>query len=116
MAEAGALELENLVVRLTGDQEQLKATIDSAMESVRGFAEKATGALEAFGAFEFLKKAFEQFQEQEGVTIRLKAAIEANGEAVESTFEKYEQFAKEMKELTATGKDTTLGLLQQAES
>lgn len=59
------------------------------------------------------RKAFEDFELS---TNRLKAAIEVNGSEVETTFSRYNEFAKTMGAVTTTTKGATLEMLKQAEA
>lgn len=134
---ADSAEIENLIVRLTGDgssyqamlQQAQKAAQDAAQvvesaskkiegisSSIKGFASSALGALASFGVATTLEKSFEKFVAAEKTMRRLKAAIEVTGRSVEPVLKNYAAFAAEMATVTLTTKGTTLSMLQQAES
>lgn len=130
-------ELEAMVVRMLGDgtsyqkmmlEAQATATqtgahvakvtsdIDGFGHHLSRFAEAAIGGLAIFGAEKFLKNAFDMFAETETLTVKLSAAIRANGGNVEATMNQYKDFAKTLKELTGASSDDTLSMLKRAEA
>ena len=64
----------------------------------------------------FAGVAVRAFGQQEDAERRLRAALQANGREVEGLFNRYNQFAQEMQRTTVIGDETTLAMLQQAES
>src|SRR5690554_88577 len=64
----------------------------------------------------FAGVAVRAFGQQEDAERKLRAALQANGRQVESLFNRYNQFASEMQRTTIIGDETTLAMLQQAES
>lgn len=130
-------ELERLVIRFTGDAAEYKRMLEDAMKSTKeaqdkvaaagkkiedtgtqlqGFAKKAALALGAIGGAAILKDTLSFFQVQESAVIKLTAAIEANGGAVQSQLKDYQDFASQLQNVTVVGDEYTLGLIQQAES
>jgi len=136
MAGGAETELEAIVVRLLGDGseyqkmltdavtetqhsahqvEEAAHQIDGHSNSLKGFAHSALGALELLGAGEWFKEAFGAFGEFEKSTIRLTAAIESNGHAVEPLLARYKEFGKEVAEHSLVTKGATRSMLEQAE-
>jgi hypothetical protein len=135
---AGATEVGNLVVSLTGEGsafykmlQDASHAIDTTAEHVRHVGDQIEGfgkRLREFGkgivetvegfatAKEFLAKAFEAFSERESTMLRLSATLEINQRAVAETSEEYEKFANTMMEVNAIGEETTIALLTQAEN
>lgn len=134
---ASEVELEEMIVRLTGDGSdyqrmmlqaeqqtaqmvaQVQALGQKAEESSKkaeGFVGAAVGALAAFGAGSFLKSAFGMFEEQETMQLRLKAAIESNGRAADVALASYKEFQAVLRNATGTGLDASSRLLQMAET
>jgi len=130
------LELETLVVRLTGDgssyqrmlqqaqtQAQTSATaiegaskrIESFAGGMQSFAAGALTALSALGASQFLRNAFNLFKEQETGMMRLSTAIQATGRNAKAVIADYEAFASGIERATLTTKGHTLALVAQAE-
>src|SRR5947209_8311017 len=122
---ASAVEVEALRVRLLGDGsddhgmitqavqhtqaaghqiEQAAHQIEHHAGSLTRFAHAALGALEVLGAVEFFREAFGAFGKLEVANLKLTAAIEANGSAVEATMAKYKTFIAEMAEHTLVTK------------
>ena len=64
----------------------------------------------------FFKTSFKLYGIQEKAEQTLRAQIEANGKAAESTLDEYKKFASGLQNITTVGDETTLGLLQVAES
>ena len=56
------------------------------------------------------------FGRQEDAERKLRAALQANGREVDSLFQKYNTFAKELQQTTRTADEATLEMLQQAEA
>lgn len=131
------VELQNLIVRLSGDAssfqksmvdaqatatqtaqqvEQQTRQVESFGRGLQSFAGSVVQAFAAWGAISFLKNAFSMFTEMETTQLKLKAAIEVNGGAVEATMKQYEEFAAAIKATTGHGKEETINLLRKAES
>ncbi len=136
-AQANEQELERLVVRLTGDGSSFQRMLQQAQDGskqaaqaiqangkviedlskqIQGYASTAGAALAGLGAKGFLTSALGMYQETETATIKLRAAIQANGGAVEETLARYKEFSKEMKASTGASSDDTLALLKRAEA
>lgn len=60
--------------------------------------------------------AVKAFGEQERAELRLRAALNANGRAVESLFSEYTTFASEMQKVTVIGDEASIAMLAQAEA
>lgn len=129
--------IDNLIVRIMGDGSQFQKTmqdaaatteatspriasslkfIENAVKSIQTASSEAMQALEAIGAERMLRSAFGMFAETETATIKLKAAIKANGGAVDETLARYREFAKALKAATGASSDETLELLRTAEA
>lgn len=130
-------ELESLVVRLSGDAgnytqmlseaagstEKTAADVETHSKqveafgsSLKGYAQAAVGALAALGATAFLGDALGKFQEAEEGEIKLRAALEANGRAVDSLLADYKQWASSIQDITTLDDDAVLALLKRAEA
>ena len=72
---------------------------------------RVTAPIVAFGAL-----TVRAFGKQEDAERRLRAALQANGREVDGLFNRYNKFAQEMQRTTVIGDETTLAMLQQAES
>ena len=137
MADSNATEIETMLVRLLGDgssyQEMLKmalestnntakfivdskAKIESLKEGLQKFGSAALSAFAAFGVKGFLQNAYNMFVNTESILLKLKTAIELNGQASGPAIEAYKKFAEEMFNVSGTSKDTTYELLRSAES
>jgi len=133
---ANQTELEELVVRLTGEasgylkmlteaQQKTKETADKIekeagkiekfKETVEGFQKKAISALKVIGIGASLEAAVDKFDKVELASKRMEATLEANGREVTKTTDDYTKFAKEMAKVSDVSKGTTLNMLQQAE-
>ncbi len=131
------VELENLVVKLSGDAAEYQKMIQEALTSIKELnqhveesvkhsehlshqlkelGETAAQAFVSEKAFEFLKDIFHAGQEVEELHVRLGAAIKNNGGAVEETMAQYEEFAETMKKTTNTDDDATIKMLAMAEA
>lgn len=134
---ANATEIESMLVRLMGDgssyQEMLKKALDSTQKTAKfivdskekieglreGLQRFGTAALSAFAAFGvkgFLTNAYNMFVNTESILLKLKTAVELNGQATGPAIEGYKKFADEMFNVSGTSKDTTYELLRSAES
>ncbi len=134
---ASETELETMIVRLLGDgssyqhmleQSATKTTeaahhIEEASHKIEGFGhvaeewgKRVLGAFTAVAEFEMLKGWFEAFTGRETTMIKLTAALEANGRAVEKTTGEYKKFAKEIAEVSLMSQGEILNLLRSAES
>lgn len=72
---------------------------------------RVTAPIVAFGAL-----TVRSFGKQEDAERKLRASLQANGREVDSLFNRYNKFAQEMQRTTVIGDETTLAMLQQAES
>lgn len=134
---AAEQEIGALVVRLLGDgTEYVKMLRDAAVQSkktaeevenagkkiegiaagLKTFAAAALSALASLGAGAWLKEGLGNFQDAELTSLKLTAALEANGHAVADLKKDYEQFAQELEKTTTAEDDTVLKALQMAES
>jgi len=93
-------ELENLIVRLTGDSSDYRRMLDDALERTKEFGRTVTATLatvaEAVG-FKQSAAAFSSFQDD---LVRVEAALKSNGLAVESTMEDYRKFTDQIEATT----------------
>ena len=130
-------EVGRLLVRLVGDpssfvraceqsaqaaqqtaarvQEQANR-IEGFGAAVKGFAASALGALAGFGVASSLGAAFSVFAEGEKTLLALKAAVEANGGAVDAAVAKYQGLAAQVAKQTLMTKGSVLELARQAET
>lgn len=134
---AAAVELETLVYKLAGDATsylqmlslaQLKTEqtarevvtagqrIEKFGASLKGAAAAFAGALGAFGLAGSLRQALANFQEAEDISLRLNAALGANGREVDALRERYDAFAISLQNVTTAEDDAVLALLQTAET
>lgn len=134
---AGEVELDPMIVRLLGDAESYvksmeqsaKASQDAAKEietqtkkiegfgnTLKGIAAAAVSALASIGAAGFLKEALGNFQEAEGISLKLTAVLESNGREVEALTEQYNEFAAGLQAVTIAEDDAILAMLATAES
>lgn len=134
---AGEAELERLVVRLVGEtgdyqqkmEEAAKASEDSGKKvedqtkkieglgtGLQNFAGNVASAFAGLNILGWLQEALGNFQEAEGIGLRLTAILQSNGRAVEETTARYSDFANEMERLTTAEDDAVLSMLQVAET
>lgn len=131
------VEVERLVVKLVGDgsdyQKMMQEVVESskktadAVEKVTEEVKKQAASLKDFGATlvslgaaigvkNVLKGAFDSFKEQEAVQFKLKAAIEANGFAVDETYKRFRAFSTELRNQTGFSIADSTALFQLAQS
>lgn len=126
-------ELENLIVRLTGDGSGLTATfgkaqsdaktasvsiqksLDDINKKLKGFGETATGALQSIGIGASIKGLLDNYMSMEKNTIRLSAAIEVNGGNVQELIPQYRELAATIAETTLTTRGEVMAMAQKAE-
>ena len=93
------------------------SSISAASKATFGLVAQGLAAIGiASGGSAFLKDTFSAFSEAEEISIKLTAALEANGRAVESTMADYQAFAKTMQDVTTQDDDAVLSMLRVAES
>lgn len=130
-------QLEELVIKLTGDGVQYQKMISSAAQqttaaaatvmqagkqieqvsnSLKGFASAAVSALAGFGLATSLRGTFEAFEELEKKTIKFNSILEFNGRNVAETTAEYKKFAAAIVQHTTASKGEVFALLQQAET
>ena len=96
---------------LKGVENRLK-DVGKNMESFgRNMSMKVTAPIVGFAA-----TSVKAFNDQEKAEFKLRAALEANGRAVESLFSDYAKFASELQEVTVVGDEASLAMLQVAEN
>lgn len=105
------------------DDKQFQQGIKKSEKQTKGFASSIKkiglaigGAFAARKIFDFGKQAVKAANQQLQAEGKLRSAIEANGKAVDSTFEKHVNFAAQLQKVTTVGDETTIQLLQMAES
>jgi hypothetical protein len=111
---------------LVGDTDQIKAAMGELVnltkqtaDAVKGNAQIMENALKlagAVGGLATLKDFLAAFSEEENALIDLNAVLIANGRSVDSTMERYQEFASTMEEVTTYADEATIALLKQAES
>lgn len=130
-------ELERMVVRLLGDGsdfqkmlteaqtsakqaasqiEQSAKKIEDLGNSVKGFAANAVEALAALGGAKYLKGGIDKAIEFERNAIKMRAAIEMNTDAVDTTIKSHLEFSKRMSESSVSSKGQIMSLLKRAEA
>jgi len=113
--------MQEAKIKITADSKdadsQIKkfsASFKSSMEDIEDVAKKAAVGITAIsGAVLGVSYAYDQ---QEKAEFKLRAALIANGRQVDKTMKSYIDFAAEIQALTIVGDETTLQLLQIAES
>ena len=116
------MNIASLQVRIGADIKQLQSAMQRAQTSIRETGERmeqmgktlttrVTAPIAAMGAV-----AVRAFGIQEKAELQLRAALQANGRAVDDLFDSYNEFASEMQRITVVGDETTLSMLAQAES
>lgn len=107
---------------LGANYQNFKKGLNSASKEFRKFGRnmerigsrmstRVTAPILAIGA-----AAFRAFGQQEQAERTLRASLQANGRQVDMLMSRYQQFASQMQRLTIVGDETTLAMLQQAES
>ena len=81
---------------------------------VKAFGQALTGALAFAGIGNGLRDILGLFDKYETTMIGLEAALETNGDAVDSTIEQYKRFADHISEVTTQGNLATMGMLRMA--
>lgn len=130
-------ELENLVVRMTGEasdyqrmlRQASQATRDAAnaaerdagrmshfLGNVSDFARGAIQTLAGIGLGSWLREGLGEWQTAEATALRLSAAIRGNGGVVEDVLPRYQEYASQLQNITVIGDDTTLATIALAES
>lgn len=130
-------ELENLIVRITGDASSYESMLEDAQEksekaadnvekaagriekiteATKGFAKSAIEIVTGLGAKGMLEDFLDSFAEAEDVDISLSAALKANGREVEKLMEQYQNFATEIEHQTTLSDEAVKILLKQAET
>jgi phage-related minor tail protein len=111
-----------LVYKIKGDAKDLERNLGQAQKSFKQFGDNlsktgkklslaVTAPIAGLGVV-----AVKAFAQQEKAELQLRAALEANGRQVDTLFNDYKQFASELQKVTTVGDETTLAMLQQAES
>lgn len=122
-------EIDRLVVRLMGDQQNLQQVMDSAVvtaERTRDKLESVDIAKGILGA-DAIKAAGQTivntvgeiigaWEEQQAANIALEATLVSHGEAATALFATYSDFASEIQGVTTMADENVLSLLTQAET
>ena len=103
---------QGFVNNMKGVTNQVNAT----SRMVRGLAGAMAAAFSVSMIKNFASESFELYKRQEQAEQRLRAAMKANGNESEIAFRKYQRFASGLQRVTTIGDETTLELLQLAES
>lgn len=98
------------------DNNKLLKENSASLDSIASAATAASAALTTLTVGLGFWETFDAFTVQEAAENRLRAAIKANGEQVEETFQSYAKFTSELQGLTTTGDEASLVLAQQAKS
>lgn len=101
-------ELENALSQVSRKITDVGKNLESMGKTL---STRVTAPIVAFGAL-----TVRSFGKQEDAERKLRAALQANGREVDSLFNRYNNFAKEMQKTTVIGDEVTLAMLQQAES
>lgn len=138
------LELENMIIRLTGDggsyqkmlqtaQQQtqqvaqvlqtatkqiegMKESIEGFAKGVTGFAQSAVSLAAGYGIAASLGGAMEKYDQFNLTQIRLKASIEAMGLPLDQTLKQYKNLAVELEKNSALSKGEIYALIQKAQN
>lgn len=133
---AGETEVERLVTRLVGDatehvraMHEAASSTQDAVHSIEHGTDSIAAKAVAMGTLaahaveyvierfkELAKESLHAAQSHEDAEVKLKAAIEAGGNAAEAGFEQYHRFAEGVAKVTTTGIVATEQLLQMAET
>ena len=100
-------------------QDAVKQTtdhIDQMTSTIKSFASTALGVLGSLGIAGSFTAMFNKFEDFEKNQIKMRAAIEGNGRAVDDVLPRYKAFAAEVEAVTTASKGEVMGLLQQAET
>jgi hypothetical protein len=129
-----AVALEPLVVQLLGDGRAYQQMLGDAQRQTQQAAQQveAAGArmsagfglnlrtiaqgLAALGLGTLGQQAFSGFAAAEAASLKLNAALQANGRDVQRVRADYDQFAAAIQKVTTTDDDAVIGMLQVAES
>jgi len=114
--------IREIIAKLSLDPTEFSKGLDQSTKKVQDFGKRMesvgktlslslTAPLTAFAALSV--KAFDTQIQAEN---RLRAAIQASGNAVDENFDKYAAFASELQRVSTVGDETTLALLATAES
>lgn len=123
-------ELDTLLVRLNGDgssylgmlsqvtaaTQASAATITKLVGGIQGYASTAAQAIAGLGISSYLRQAFGNFAEAEGIGLRLNAVLESNGREVETLTAQYQRFAVQMEGVSTQEDDAVLRMLTLAET
>lgn len=131
------LELERLLVRLTGDGSEYQKMIQTATQStqqaakvveaaatriekfgdrVKGVGSAVMGALGVLGITGTLKQAFGAFAEAETIGVQLGVILESNKRNVDEVRKSYEEWAVQLEKVTVYEDDAILKMAKTAES
>ena len=116
------MTVSSLVVKIGADISELQSAMGRVQKSIdeagkrmtslgKTISARVTAPLTALGGV-----AVRAFGIQEKAEMQLRAALQANGREVDKLFDRYNRFASQMQEVTVVGDETTLAMLQQAES
>ncbi len=119
------VELERMVVRLIGDASSYKKMVEesvagtnrlSATTVAQGQIIASTLMMLAQKAKQLAHEIIGAWGEEEAAGMKLHAALVANGRDVDSLEKDYLSFASAMQQVTTTGDETTIQMLQMAET
>ena len=113
--------MQEAKIKITADSKdadsQIKkfsASFKSSMKDIEDVAKKAAVGIAAISGA--IGVAVSEYSQGEKAVFKLQAALTANGRQVDKTMKSYIDFAAEIQGLTVVGDETTLKLLQIAES
>ena len=113
--------MQEAKIKITADSKdadsQIKkfsASFKSSMKDIEDVAKKAAVGIAAISGA--IGVAVSEYSQGEKAVFKLQAALTANGRQVDKTMKSYIDFAAEIQGLTVVGDETTLKLLQTAES
>jgi len=109
-------ELENLIVRLTGDGTSFQNMLKEAVQKTKQFGQTVAETLASVAELTGAKEALGSFANFETATVQLGAAIKATGRNVESTLKDYGEFVSLMQATSLQSRTSVIGLLGQAEA
>ena len=115
--------ISNLKVKFSADNKPLEKGVKKAKKTVGGFGKslkKIAGLMAGAFAFkkiaDFVSSSVKAYDIQIQAEKKLERQLISNGKTSRATLTDYKKFASELQNITTVGDETTLGLLQLAES
>jgi hypothetical protein len=122
-------EVGNLIVRLTGNGASYQNMLRGAVTQSTGAVQQLSASTVMYGnlaasvlmglgrkMMQLGRQALGGWGEAELAEVKLRAMLEANGKAVDSTMARYKAFADQMQDVTTQEDDAVIAMLQTAET